>query len=476
MMVIFTGFFIGLILSLWFNNFGIFIVNGVGLLILFFCQRGISKRTAWTISAILLVLSFVVVVVYFGQIAEIGIPYSTLGNDDYNFELIALPKLLSSGKLTLSSIKHMYIERGNTSRGFILILVWMDYISRPFGGYHTLMIRMFNMYLWLSVGVLAVKYMLRHGYGDDKQCRYVLYAITLFPNSVFISAHCYRDTIVAFIMFLLVFMWDGLVYATADRNKRIQCSEMYSTADSLGNSIVYNSRVKTSTITRYSITVILSLPLVYYCYYIRAESIFINLANVVVCVLVNSKKDISVKKLGWGILVTIGVIMIFNQLDFMSKFTGKVELYTAFRKETTKGGLSNYIFATPLLPFGIVLRLLWAMVCPFPGNLINISTVFDSVAAFFSILISIGVIWQIMNYGLAFEGAKDKDKVFFLYLMNLVIVSVTTFTFRHFLMMYPYLMILIARGRISTSKEKAMKQKLLILTVLFGLAIIYIMF
>lgn len=435
----FTSLLIGAVLSLLFDNAGILITSLLGYFLLINVMKNLSFKIKLNISIILLLLVAAMLITYYGYLNDSGLPYMQYGDDDYNFEQIALPQILSSN-YRFPWQMDFYLHGGNNSKGFILLLAWLDILTKPFGGYHTIMLRLLNMYLLLSTGIMAMRYVMKHENCGEKNGLFVLYAIVLFPNCIYISVHVFRDTILAFIQFSILFLWDSLFFPHNSSNRVSGNNGMkiltFSKQKSIG--IVFSS---------YIWCFIISSILVYIAFYIRYESIFFNIITIVITIMLRNT-TISMKTFLRIIFFSIITLILFWQLDFLRILFLRIYGYSEYRSVLSEGGLSNFVFSADLFPFGIFLRMVYALVSPFPAQILNFLKIFNNIHTFWAVLVSGGVIWQLTNYSNALNGMRKLDKIVIIYWIHIIVISITTFTFRHFIAVYPYLMILIMRGKI----------------------------
>jgi len=124
-----------------------------------------------------------------------------------------------------------------------------------------------------------------------------------------------------------------------------------------------------------------------------------------------------------------------------------------------EGGLASKIFALQLFPLGLILRILYGLVSPVPSALLNIVGIPFDVDSFGIAFQSIGTILQIMSipFFVFSDWTEHKTEALVFWVLFLGIV-VTTFTFRHFIFIYPFMVLLI----ISRVSQMSMNRYLVI--------------
>ena len=152
-----------------------------------------------------------------------------------------------------------------------------------------------------------------------------------------------------------------------------------------------------------------------------------------------------------------GFILLY-QMGLISLFSDKIERYYNYRaNEITSDSnvLYQAIFRLPILPFGFIGRAILGAFTPLPTALLRIRSIFDDGLSFVQIVVSIGSCWQIINLPFLVFDLKKRDKLSIIYLTIFASIVISTFTFRHFIMVYPLMFILIFRNK----SEKTLRQR-----------------
>ena len=121
---------------------------------------------------------------------------------------------------------------------------------------------------------------------------------------------------------------------------------------------------------------------------------------------------------------------------------------------TTNPGVSQFIFSEPLLPFGIFIRMAFGLIMPAPIWIfapflrsLSLNTVIESV-------VSIGTVVQLHGLPYILFSFRSMKKMSLTFLFTLLVVVSTTFTFRHFIMIYPFMITLFLHGAASQPYER----------------------
>lgn len=458
-------FCISIFLSVLYWNFGILVISLLSLSVFLLCAKGIRGKF-WNCAIISFLIGiFVVVLQYYWYISDYGVPYYAGGSDDYNFENSALSYVMANGEFFPWQLTDDYIPVGNNSKGFILILAWMKLLCNDFGGYHTMMPRIMNLFILLATGALAYKYMERNKMCEQKPEMYLrtFLIISLFPNCLYITAHVFRDTLCMFLTFAIVYLWDFITF----KRYPLQCkySDKYNKNKIITKYKNYSPRI--------FLIGLLSIVLIYFDYTIRNMTLYINLM-VIALTLCFAYPETFRKNLKYILLIIIILILVLTYTEFGTTVDEIIMNYTEYR-QSMADGLSTIIFNIPILPFGFIVRLIYAAVSPLPVGILNISRIFSGYYYFAYFFISCGTIWQIVNYPNVIRGVRKQwDKTVFIFIVLLSMIAMTTFTFRHFILMYPYLFILSSRGLAKSNRQKYQTDAIFILSILAAFAVIYL--
>jgi len=137
-------------------------------------------------------------------------------------------------------------------------------------------------------------------------------------------------------------------------------------------------------------------------------------------------------------------------------------------------GLSKFIFNQPILPLGIFLRGIYALISPFPNFFGLFKETSKVLYDIIQIFIYIGVIIQIFTIPFIIKRVLRFDWLSLAFLSWFLAVIVTTFTFRHFIFYYPFLSAVAIDGYFSTKQNTRKIILFLWIIVSVGLGMIYI--
>lgn len=373
-----------------------------------------------------------VILLYHGYIDKYGLPYYNGGSDDIAFERVS-NALVEQGKYFLHQISSadIYDVTNNqtaylNSRGFLVYLIWLRGIFEPMGGYHTMAPRLINMGLLLSTAIITEKvYVHLHRREDSSVPAWLVSVVALFPNAMYISAHVFRDILSLWLIMLSFYLL--LRILNSGENIFTRITRM---AAVLGIALAAQS--------------------------IRGENVYYIAAAALACILGALKRN---GQSFWNSRKAIGRILVFGllilaftyQTGLLDRILLKVTGYSAYRQGFDMG-LSSFIFSQPLLPFGVLLRIAYALVNPLPIHLLTPAGMFSDISIFVNILLSLGTVVQILMYPYLFRD-KRFDEPWWLFWICLLSIAAVTFTFRHFVLIYPFLAIIIARNYAATGKE-----------------------
>lgn len=409
-----------LLLSFLFSNISILVTGLLGLIVVILVARNENNQIYKNLTVIFCISIALMLVLYYGYIAKYGTPYYLGGSDDLSFEETS-SYILNCGYLMPNELMQESQFYYHSAKGFLWLLSWFMRFCNIFGGYHTIAYRVINIYFLIILGLLVFKYFSKHYSFSIKQNLVVLYIMTLFPNAQYISIHVFRDTLNILILFVIFYIWDK-----------------------------YSKKEKTSN-RMLVITLFTTIILTYISFWIRSQ----NLILILVIILLNlflKDKSLTVRSFWIFLFALLAMMISFKYLNVFKEITKFNEYYTDYLL-ATNGGLSQKIFSMELIPFGIFFRAAFGLVSPLPVGILQFSGMFYDIDIFFKVIISIGVIIQIYLLPYLVLNIKRIDKITFLFLIFFLATVVTTFTFRHFIMLYPFMWILIFRQFFKTSKR-----------------------
>lgn len=408
-----------LALSLMYSSFSICVVGILGIIIVLVSTKKCEKWIYNHLFIIFVILVTFMLVLFYGYQSKYGVPYYGGGSDDLYYEInsryiISRGYLMPEQLITDSKLQY------HNSKGFLWILSWIIRLSDIVGGYHTLTFRILNIFFLMTLSILTYRYFVENYNFSRKQNLIVLYALALFPNCQYISLHVFRDTLNILLLFSIFFIWNS-------------------------NSLKTNKKVV-------PIKLILTVMITYLAYWIRAQNI-IFIGAIILISLFLKNKNLSIKNFGVFLTLAIVAIVIANQFKVMEEIINFNDRYTNYRL-SVNDGLSNRVFSMNLFPFGIFARLVYGLISPFPVSIIDFLNMFSDIDIFSNVIIAFGVIVQILMLPYLFKNIRYVDKVMMIFTILLLGIVITTFTFRHFIIIYPFLIILIVRRFLETRRNE----------------------
>lgn len=413
----------GIILCCLFRNFYVGIVFFSCSLALGLISRklGLSCRILSTSFLCFSIGTFIAAALYCGYIHDYNMPYWMDGLDDYELEQDAV-KCIEKNYYTVYDMLY-----GNTTReilhntkGYVIFLSYIMRVGDAFGGYHTMVPRIINIFCLNIIGLLMLYYIKTvEKILDSTATRFYCF-ITLFPNFLYISSHIYRDTMASLILVLNFILAIRII----NRRKVIR-------------------------------SIILMLFIAYFAYWIRAMLVLfiIGIVFMVFFFGVNKKATMSIRK-----VVLYAMVFIAAGL-FMNVFIENAELYFSDYNEMIAGNndaIISLLYTIPLFPLGFVLRVIAYLVSPFYyGILYEPNSWFASTTNASYLIISIGTLFLVSQYMYLFVGMQRDKLVFFISLLLISGIILTTFGYRHIVMVYPFLITLIYRGKIAAMQTRS---------------------
>lgn len=428
----YASLFLMICMSVFWGNAGIIIIGFIGILISLICAEGLPERYYGYMFIIMFVMMLYLMMHYYGLIEEYGIPY--YAGDDEHFEswgqYLFEREIFSFGKLN----NVVFTNQGN-ARGYPLLLSWINLLV--FGHYHTAMPRILNLYLWLSLSLLTCK-LLRQRIIDSKIEKYMFISLALFPNGIYISSFVYRDTLMEFLIIVIVYNLVQLF------NKK--------------NQLKHHSRK--------FVNIIIIIIISYFLSYIRMASVYI-------CVLLGAliymdcHNDMR-KKSKWLLYLLLGAtgLVVLLKYDLPGLYTNYSQKYTTYLLSQDYG-LSTRIFATPIFPFGWLLRVMYGFTVPLPAGLLSLDFLNKPLFSISNAMVYFGTFYQIFMLPYLFKAIVKKNVNAWMYMAVYSSVVLTTFTFRHFIMPLPWLALAVAEEYSGTER---IKRKYYVVIITMGIA------
>ena len=433
---------VSMLLALIFSNTGI-IACGLLFLLIFLGSFWREKNVWGPLNIIFLIAIGYMLILYFGELGEYGQPYYIGGSDDWHFENYS-NQCIERGLYTpLQVYKNYYWYN---SVGYLWVMSWIMRIANLFGGYHTVIGRLMNIYILMALGMLTYKcFKCRYNY-DEKVNRKVLYFTTIFPNILYISSHVFRDTLSIFLVFGCFYISDKYEFKN-EKNAELN--------NNLKKKIDY-------------ILIVLMAALATF---IRTQ----NLVIIAVCLFFNHYYNNRLTRnrvIGLFLIGMVGIVIAIETV--LPAFFRFQTIHTGYFIEEQQG-LSNFIWRLPIFPVGAIVRFMYGLVSPFPANILKIFLMFESGLTFLDVLTSVGVIIQILLLPYLMINIKKIDDMTWNWLGSFLMVVLTTFTFRHFIYIYPFQWILIFRQYGKASRSVKQKNFFMMMSLLFIAGMAYLL-
>jgi hypothetical protein len=430
-----TANFFGVALTIAAYNQSVLFWNCAGIALLLYTCRNLDYEACRGVVVVLGINMILMSLLYWGYLAKYNSPYFLGDSDDYNFDRYAM-QVISEGLYTPQQIQNSANFMFHNGIGYVWYLSWIARISSLFGGYHPFIPRLLNIYYLSILCVLVYKYFQHHMGLPAVKGRLLIYWLGLFPNAVYVTIHNFRDVLSSLLLFVVFYLWDLFPQ----------------------KKLLYKALI-----------VIVTFFIVYWMYWIRAVTVsFIGIFVLVSLLIGNQTIKFNFRLLLAMAVVAITIVKVFNFTDFISTITEYNDKYNDYVLSISPG-LSQTIFTMPILPFGIWLRILYGMFFPVPA----LPDMFD-IDGFFQVLNSCGTIAQVLLLPYLFLNFKRIDKLVIVFVAMYIAILLTTFGFRHFIMLYPFMAIMIGRVYFKT-KPVVHRQFLFIMAgLLVGLISIYL--
>jgi hypothetical protein len=437
MLIILSGFtFIIIISSILTFSFPVFILQLIlGLITLLFCIKTDYKTALMWLSIFGISMIFIFII-YLANKFYYGVPYYNGGSDDLKFEQWGLD-VYNSGYYDPSKIiKYEILGQYHNSPFFPSYIAMLIQFSKLIGGYTTFLPRVANVYFLIWICMILKYFLSKYTNLSNKTIFYSIVFFAFMPNIQYINSHIFRDTFNLLQVLLIVLLVDVLL---------------------TNNNYILKI-----------IDIILLPFMIYTAYYTRISSILF--AGVLILLMII---DIYKIKKRYVFIVIIPIILLSDLLEIF-RFSYFIKTYSSYVSDIAGDGLSKFIFNQPLFPLGIIFRSFYAFITPFP-NFFELfkdtsKILFDIVQLF----IYLGVLTQILAIPFIIKRSLKLDLLSLVFLGWFMAVIITTFTFRHVLLYYPFMAAIAVDGYINTEpyNQKIMTFISILITISFG--IIYI--
>lgn len=435
------------ILTLLFSSISIVLFGTISALVAVYFISKTDGIAAYLSVLIKIVLYVSIFLIYFGNIAVYNKPYYIGGSDDLFFEQRSLEYWIGED-IYLPWQDHW----PSNIKGFLWIISTMMRISGVMDGYHTIAFRILNTDILLATGciiyLICVKYL---GFSLF-QARTSMLAFSLFPNAVTISSYVFRDTISVFLLIAAYYLCEKMFCGIWFQNKTIKFFQLK------------------------PVDAIVFILVCFFAYWIRREILFYILVIILLSFI--SKGEITLSTFAKYIVPILVLLMFFGVTGVLKNVQDMIYYYgLRLVDDAAAGGeeaLSNIVFNRPLIPFGWLFRIAYAWVSPVPVGLFKIIT--DGINGFTisNFFVGLGTCFQVIMLTFLVPELKKKDKMVWTYLLIFLTIIITTFGFRHFILLYPFQCMLVARNYYRHGTDYRKSRMTIGVLLLVFLGIIYV--
>jgi len=415
-----------------------FFFIGLSVLSLWFIRKW-PKEWLWIYIIILSISLIFVVFVYAGNTAQYGNPYYSGGSDDKTYEMRAL-KAMAENLFTPQAIQTHILSEYDVGSLYYAFLSVVAFLAKPLGGYSTWLGRTLNVFLLIYTLMLIHYLILLVEPLKRNVANIAVLVIAAMPIVQYVNSHVFRDTLNLFLVIFLAVLLTKIFYGkyTSDRATRF--------------GVIFDYTM-----------LLVSIVLLYYLrrntlIYPIAIFSFITFDKYKPKIMFFTKKLYHEHKFKFSLLILsmIMILVLAVVLVVQSRFINfsyYVDFYTKYKQTQAVGGLSYFVFDTPLLPMGVILRSLYAFVSPFPslyGSMIGIRS-FGVETVMLTVSAGVGITFFMLPY--IFKRICQFDWISLSFIVIFLSIIVTTFTFRHMIFYYPFMMILGVDGILNSSKS-----------------------
>ena len=350
-----------------------------------------------------------VISLYIIYMNRYGQPYYIGGSDDLGYEMGAQKIVQSLGIFDYFSIRGDILPNWHNSVGYVYLISLFYRIGQLLGGFHTFIPRIFNSFILALLSILVYRFAINKLKLNFNISFGVALFVGLAPIMMYNSAHTFRDIIVAFLMFLCIYVW-------SDYNKYIFSKQIIILAITLLIIfILWETR---------SLAAILTTLLIFFSYFDQKRKmvktfkskqtiffLFFILFGILVFFYLYSQGNI-----GWLINKTIHYYVNYNE-------------YVIGQSK----GLAKYGFNL-IFPLNFLFRFIYLSIYPIPilsSEIERLWLSFGSIIQIFFLPYIIIGLWSLIKKKFALNIA-------FGFLITFIAVGTLSFTFRHICMFYPF--------------------------------------
>ena len=371
-----------------------------------------------------------VIILCFVFKAQFGNYYLYGGTDDMNYDkygMNAAKNFQKSGKIIINS------PRWEKYRGYITVVALVHTISRYFGNESTINPRLLNS---LSIGLTSVLLaLIAMNLKFSANVSYLAgFTSGIYPVQAYWGSIIVRDILI-------------ILFVAA--------------------SILFYVQLNKKTVLKVVFSIFGLSVCVFIIWLLRKESAYLMIS--IISFIFLYQKSI-LKPMHYKIFVFL--FLFFVLILFRNLIQPTSELINTFAENSSQyrlqlsGGLSTIIFSQSLIPFGIFIRPIYAIVSPLPvlsANPLHIVNSFGTI--FWLLLIPFGMV--------GFRNAifdKEKCIIALSAIFLLLGISLTTFHPRHLLIYAPFGFVLNAYGiEITKKRKEVFIASIIVYLILFGL-------
>lgn len=388
-----------------------YLVFGVIGLMLIIRGGVISVRIYFTIYNIAVFAAVILALIF---ISDFGVPYWEGGSDELMYESTGLEFAGHYGLLDYGDIAGGIVTKSHNSVGYIYIVGLMAKLCEIFGGFDTMVPRLFNAMCLALLSTMIYIIALRLELQLKTAISAALFS-GLLPLMMWVSVQTLRDIIQA--LFLVTLLFVCLPYSSGKR--RFSKPVMF----------------------------LLSLLLVLGMMEIRKGQAFIAMIYVVYALFTTKGVMRPIQLIFWVTPISLFIVYIyirFNTLfgDDVMNMMLSIDDYTDYRLNIAGEGVSSIIFKQQLFPVGWISRVVYALVSPLPVIYKRFDVAWLSFGTMLHILF-------IPFLGIGIKNAfseKAWRHVLILFIFIFIGMTMFTFTIRHIIQYLPFAILLSSLG------------------------------
>jgi len=357
------------------------------------------------------------------------------GSDELHYEEDGQYFADNFSLLQVNKIRGNVVKESHNSIGYVYLIAIEKRVTSLYGSFSTFIPRLYNTF-FLCLSVLILSQLIELVLPGRSSNWYFSLTFALNPFVLWISVQVFREIVLLFLLLSGVYLVSNLV----ERNSGFRARDLF----------VY-----------LSIALIVILM-----YFLRDIHAVFFVIVTIMFILFNH--------LGRRAIIVLSFAFVFLILFVLSKYSGLYDfemlflVYENYTNLRSSGGLSSLVFSHSFLPFGWILRILYAFVSPLPVVYFPL----------YMASISIASLLHIYMLPYFFRGLfKFKSTLFyyfsFLYFGYFLLMAFLTFTFRHIIYFLPFYYIIVYAGylRAHNRRLKFILQSI----VLFVFALVYIL-